>query len=91
MVELRGSRAGAVRSNGFEEGHHGARRLLGNYLVDGGRLLEERDAVGVFDFADEARGDAQAVVGKHGVGGHLLLKRDFDGADGDRQIGRNGG
>ena len=35
--------------------------------------------------------DAHAVVGKDGVGGHLLLERDFDRAQRHGQIGGNVG
>ena len=35
--------------------------------------------------------DADAVVGKDGVGLHLFSEGDLDGTERDRQIGRNGG
>jgi hypothetical protein len=54
-------------------------------------VFPEGDAVGVGDFADQARRDADAVVGKDGVGGDLLLKRDFDRAQRHGQIGGNVG
>ncbi len=73
----------------LEEGHHGARGLLVDDFVDFGLVFPEGDAVGVGDLADEAGGDAEAVVGKDGVGGDLLLERDFDRADGDGQVGGN--
>ena len=39
----------------------------------------------------QVRGDAEAVVGKDGVGGDLLLKRDLNRAERHGQIGRNVG
>jgi len=56
------------------------RGLLADYLIHGGRLLPERDTVAFSTLPNETRGDAQAVVGKYGVAGDLLLERDFDGA-----------
>ena len=56
-----------------------------------GAILPERDAVGVGDFADEARGDADAVVGEDGVGVDLFLQGDFRRAKGDGQVGGNVG
>ena len=88
MVQLRGSRAGAVRGDGAQQRHHGARGFLADDFVDGRRLLPERDAVGIGDFANEARSHANAVVGEDRVGGHLLLERDFDRAQSDGQIWR---
>ena len=87
MLELRGGRAGAVLGDGAKKDHHGARRLLIDDLIHLGVVFPERHAVGAGYLADEAGGYAQAVVGKNGVGGDLLLERDFDRADGDGQIG----
>ncbi len=83
--------AGAVSGDGAEEDHHGARCLLADDFVDFGAVLPEGDAVVVGDLADEARGDADAVVGKDGVGVDLLLEGDSGGAEGDGQVGRNVG
>ncbi len=55
MVQLRGRRAGAVLGDAAQQGHHGARRLLVDHLVDCGCLLPQSDAVGVRNFADEPR------------------------------------
>ena len=57
--------------------------------VDGGPVFPQRDAVGVGDLADQVRRDADAVVGKHGVGGDLLFERDLNRAQRDGQIGGN--
>ena len=89
MLQLRDCSAGAMRGDGAEQRHHGARGLLADDLVDCGRIFPQRDAVGVGDLANQARRDADAVVGKDGIGSHLLLERDFGRAERDGQIGRN--
>jgi len=78
-----------VRGDGTEERHHGARRLLVEHLIDCGRLLPQRDAVGVGDFFDQPRLHADSVVGEDRVAGHLLFERDFHRAQSHRQVGGN--
>src|SRR5579863_5707188 len=86
VVEGVGLFAGADFGDGSKERHHGARGLLVDDLIDGGRVLPEGDAVSVFDLADEARMDAEAVIWEDGVAGDLFLQGDFDCAERDRQV-----
>jgi len=89
VLELAGCAAGAAADDLFEEAHHGAGCFLAGDFLDGGGLFEEGDAVGVRDFADEAGGDADAVVGEDGVGGYLLFEGDFNGSEGYWEVGRH--
>ena len=86
QLRCRCSRAGARHP--LQEHHHRARSLRADYFFYIGRGLVKQQSIRTGHPADVVRFNADAIVGKHAVGGHLLKQRHLGGANRNRQICR---